>query len=69
MVSLSCFFCFFLREFKEKFAWMLRMKNVHKRYMWDDETKKKRNKISSWGDRNVNVKDGGDLMKKKKINK
>jgi hypothetical protein len=45
---------------------MLRMKNVHKRYMWDDETKKKRNKISSWGDRNVNVKDGGDLMKKNK---
>jgi hypothetical protein len=43
------------------------MKNVHKRYMWDDETKKKkRNKISSWGDRNVNVKDGGDLMKKNK---
>jgi hypothetical protein len=21
---------------------MLRMKNVHKRYMWDDETKKKK---------------------------
>ncbi len=26
---------------------MLRMKNVHKRYMWDDETKKKENKISN----------------------
>ncbi len=44
---------------------MLRMKNVHKRYMWDDETKK-RNKISRWGDRNVNVKDGGGGFNEKK---
>lgn len=28
---------------------MLRMKNVHKRYMWDDETKKKETKFQVGG--------------------